>query len=341
VYSVTKHHKLELHRHMTEKLDPQTPLYRIVSFFELYGLIIEQKYRWALQDTFKDENEALGVVLQEQDHIVSRNRQTTEDGLARELEITRHNDYVSCWTLKPESIAMWSLYSPNSECIRIKSTLGKLRAAAELVAKEYDPLLDSNPPGSRNPVIHLSMTDRLEYVDFDELKTQIHNRYLNFIKRLKEAFANDPNYYNRRDGWNKDWAEFWQKPVIKSNSRYLKDDAYQHENEVRAILVAGVRNSVTIEELRASKDPMLSLYDRAEPGELDKYIFSKPPPNFIDEICFDPRMDKFKKDTFKRILGDSCPPIAESRAFGSLIKLGDYVARTRDEIWDELSKTID
>ena len=34
--------------------------------------------------------------------------------------------FGQCWTLKPDSDAMWRIYSPNKDAIRIRTTVGKL-----------------------------------------------------------------------------------------------------------------------------------------------------------------------------------------------------------------------
>lgn len=42
------------------------------------------------------------------------------------IELLFRNFYGQCWTLNPESDAMWRIYSPNKDGARVKTTVGRL-----------------------------------------------------------------------------------------------------------------------------------------------------------------------------------------------------------------------
>ncbi len=96
--------------------DQDVPVYRIFSkyrFFELIEtkeLVLVRPSRW--DDPF--ENFILKCVVEDQDG--------TKIGLS-EIE---KRWYGQCWSFRSESDAMWRIYSPNKDGIRVKTTIKKL-----------------------------------------------------------------------------------------------------------------------------------------------------------------------------------------------------------------------
>ncbi|WP_020590589.1 DUF2971 domain-containing protein [Kiloniella laminariae] len=96
-------------------INRRTKIYRIFPRHRFFELFFERKNTLVLPTKWDDpfENFILNAQVQ------------TADGKNRKFHL--HNKlYGQCWTLHKRSDAMWRIYSPNKDAIRIRTTVGGL-----------------------------------------------------------------------------------------------------------------------------------------------------------------------------------------------------------------------
>jgi hypothetical protein len=227
-----------------EKLE----LFRFVSFFDLYEILLNRRLRFSKLSTFEDKNEGFGKILQFQESELFRFSHIDAKAIAPAHVNVLQNHYLSCWTTESDQISMWALYSPDSSSIRISTTVGKLWVALNNL---YEKMLWNKAlgkPGSREPVSWYRALGSVEYVDFFECCEKIRERYRLFRQKNRDAARADKTYYESSEGFMKDYREFHREKIIVGDGLFLKDRAYMHENEVRATLHCAVRNDLTEDE---------------------------------------------------------------------------------------------
>lgn len=290
-------------------------IYRFISFFELYETLYNKRLRLSKLSTFEDKNEAVGQVIQQQNYY-SHTLKTSSQLLEEQTSIL-HNTYATCWTQEPEMIAMWSLYSPDCMSIRVSTNTNKLKAALEKANQKLGWSNHIGEVGTRKMVSWYSELEVLEYVDFSNLSKAAIDLSKNFKMECRKKSKSNKSYYETKD-WMDDWVK--HRNVLEEffiRGIFLKDVTYLHENEIRGILRCGIRNDVTLEEFQEDESLTKNLFSRANPNELPSYIFVDIENDFIDDICFDPRMPTYKKDIFIQLLKSITVRITESKAFRS------------------------
>lgn len=300
-----------------EQLTETSKLYRFVSFFDLYGILVNHQLRMPKLSNCLDRNEGIGQILQFQDNELFRFRYTDKSRIADAHESVLESHYLTCWSLEPDMIAMWSLYSPDSMSIRISTTVGKLREVLHAHHEKMSWVNFMNEPGSRRPVSSGFALEHVEYVDFFKLRDEIRKKYQEFDKQVTLCFSQNAKYFDSADGFELDYEEFNRDKVVTRSGLFLKDRAYIHENEVRGIFHCGVRNAMTLEEYRAASNPLTTyLFDPAENGELQDNVYADVNAQFIETACFDPRMPQYKRKTYESVFKGVMPELVESKAFG-------------------------
>jgi hypothetical protein len=86
------------------------PIHRLLDAFEQKALALLEPEKW--DDTF--ENLLLKGLIQH----------SSSDAIAN--EIIRNSIYGQCWTLHRETDAMWRIYSPDKQGVKVKTTIEKL-----------------------------------------------------------------------------------------------------------------------------------------------------------------------------------------------------------------------
>ncbi len=313
---------------LSTNIDPNQKLYRFVSFYDAYDIVVNKKLRFSKLSTFDDKNEGVGHILQFQEHELFRYKYIEEAGINEGYDFMQENHYLSCWSTEPDMVAMWALYSQDCSSIRVSTTAGKL---FDSLKELYDRYLYTNYkdiPGSRKHVSWYYKLNSVKYVDFTELRDNIRNKFNAFRAHSSKMAKQKKDYHESDDGFRKDYAKLHENKVVNEDGIFLKDKSYFHESEVRAVLFCGVRNNVTFDEWK--KDTFQGLHDAAETGELPEYIYSNLPVNFLNDICFDPRMPKYKKKIMTDIFGDDCPNISGSPAFGHVLEQEDFTHNEYD-----------
>ena len=298
-------------------LDANTPLYRFVSMFDLFDLISQRRLRLAKFSTFEDKNEGVGSIIKMQDAPVVRQNYLARESIEKNHAMVRENHYATCWSTEPEKIAMWSLYSDDKSSLRVATTFGQLRDALRQCNEDNSWIKVAAEPGSKKRITWYFSVESVEYVDYFHLRDRVRDRYRTFRQLTKDKGGKDPEYFKPGGGFFEDYRVFRQQPpVVGENGIFQKDSAYEHEHEVRGVIFSGIRNDLTETAWRARDDPFSDLYDWAEPGHLDDFMYAEIPANFIDSACFDPRMPRYKRDVFEALFPSLVGRFVDSRAFG-------------------------
>lgn len=301
-------------------------IYRFVSFYDAFDILVRRKLRFSKLSTFEDKNEGIGNILMAQESVLSRYRNIHSEGMINTYKSSQNNTYLSCWTLEPDMIAMWSIYSRDNCSIRIETTLDKL----EGIVNQFSTNMyweKHNFQDSDFKSAHVSWSHKIKkvnYVKFTEIRDKIRNKYQKFYVCINNAAKANPNYFNSDDGFSKDYNDLHLSPIIGDDGIFLKDISYKHEEEIRAVINSGIVDNTSLEEWRnaplsnpiAAMDPIRE----ALPDEIPNYIYADIPIDFVDSICFDPRMPSYKRKVYEEIFKDKITTITNSTAFGFLFR---------------------
>lgn len=295
------------------------PLYRFVSFFDLYDILVNRRLRFSKLSTMQDRNEGIGVILRGQEDAILRQMHIDPARIPKIHTNALENHYISCWTMEAEAISMWSLYSPDSTSIRIATTVQKLNSVLNGLFEDMHWQHCVNEPGSRKPVAWYCQLEPVEYINYIRVRDEIRTKFRAFRERTSEAARSRIGYYESENGFKKDWIEFHSEKVLSRDGLFLKDEAFFHEREVRACLYCGVRNDITVESFRERNNVMENLFTGANIGELPNFAYANVDSSFLDSICFDPRMRSYKRSVYQDALSSVLPAITESRCFGYIL----------------------
>jgi hypothetical protein len=301
--------------------DPKKKIYRIVNFFDLFNILNSNKLRITKQSVFDDQNEGLGHVLNLQTSIYTRHSYRSIDELINAHKKSLYSTYVSCWTLKQDSIALWTLYSNDQSSIRIRTSVLKLRKCLKVFNDEKGIGNYSGPLDGKELIAQYTELGEAKYVDFFKLRNELRDKFSEFDNSLSTKGNNDSGYFNSKEFYD-DFYRF-NESIMHSDSTFLKDEAYSHEEEIRGVIHCGVRSGRSIEEVR--EDPMKSLIYSVDDDVLPDHIHVSVESDFIEEICFDPRLPAYKLDVFKSILSQYELNITTSNAFGYALEQGEFV----------------
>lgn len=304
------------------------PIYRFMDLFELYELVANQKLKFTKLRLMEDKNEGLGEVFKMQASSFGAHLRNQEKYLKEAYESQRENVYISCWTPVPDAMAMWLLYSRNHSSFRIKTTQAKLMAVLDTNHRSAYLEHHALPPDSLVPM----MVDLapVGYVNFNKIHNLSRQKLTEHDQKLLEAYRRgEPG----REEFN---ALLEERDAGKIDELkqpgHLKDEAFRHENELRASFDLRIRNKMTLKEFRDLPDsidkvlgnPMLDLCTRENsPSVVNLKVAS----DFIEEICFDSRMPQYQQATIREILGSHCVPYATTSVFGCLMDERDLTIK--------------
>lgn len=305
-------------------------IYRFVSFVELYQLLSRNHLKLTKLSCMNDKNEGLAVTLSLQESLSFGWNVRKHEEFVQSHKAIQENSYISCWTKEPESMAMWLLYSPFQDAIRIRTTREKLENASLRWGKQnhWTQHLHS-PPGT----FQLSMlhgVEDVQYVDFSEKSRLIRANFAQYSSDLGKLHGT-PDWESRSSLVE---SAFYDNKQIKQNPFFLKDVAFEHEKEVRAAFKGGIRNNLSFEKWKENlknTDAMklaeamqyafgVATLEIASPGILPPMVFIEVEEMFVEEICFDPRLANYKRQTYVEALKllPNDERLTRSRAFGYL-----------------------
>ena len=281
-------------------------IYRYVSLFDLYNLLEHKLLRIPQAMGFDDKNEGFGFVLRKLDgkFLAAFGAPTGFDG----PKTVKTLAYISCWTTKPNKIAMWLLYSKDFEGFRIRTTRTKLTAVLADYRKPY-----ATSPGriqDFSPREGDSIFD-VDYVDFDEARMKLDTRNQD-IQRSLEHLTLTMSNVERMRAYSKVARDTMKSLKFTNNPWSYKDKAYDHEHEIRAIIEFEASNEEG-DSLTCSRGDLSELTSRF-PISIEVPI----PNDLIEDICIDERCPAYKRAVFKSLLSKYDYVLSESRAFSSL-----------------------
>lgn len=299
-----------------------------MTLFELYELAVNNKLKFTKLRLMEDKNEGLGEILKLQSGMFGFPLRKYQANFREAYEAHREDTYISCWTPVADAMAMWLLYSPNQANFRIRTSTSKLQGVLKQNGRDFFGRASSLTPGTLVPMHHQLAPVR--YVHF----TELHNRSKAKLEARDQALY---EAHLRGAAGEEEFAALLddqhasQIDELKYQG-HLKHEAYTHEDEVRASFRLRIRNTMTLEEFRALPDgptkvfgdPMLGYATRDNSPSV---VNLDTPKDFIDEICFDPRMPFHHRSTIRQMLGREDLTYVESTVFGSIIDEHDLTVK--------------
>lgn len=184
-----------------DECDLDLPVYRIFSFSRLEEIFNEEKLTLVRPRLWDDPFE--NFILGSTGYL--------PDG--REFQIGfRDNFYGQCWSLTKESDAMWRIYSPNKDGVKVKTTIRKL----------FTPLFNSVEQHHNTDGKIYNLSTFIGKVKYHSTKTLI--SMLNDKERMTNKLFD-------QSGWG------------QASSFFFKRVAFRHEREIRLIYNAHNINS--------------------------------------------------------------------------------------------------
>ena len=283
-------------------------LYRYIDFFDLYNLVDRKLLRVSQATGFSDKNEGFAFILREIEGKFLRafGAPTGFEG----SKIVNTLSYISCWSTEPNKVAMWLLYSRDSQGFRIQTTRTKLEAILEAYRDSYETSPDkikSFSPKHGEAIFHVT------YEDFREVKKGLESRNSEIQKKINCLPKNTSNVARMRD-YSNIVMETLNAFRFTSNPWSYKDKAYDHEKEVRAV----IEFEPSDEEGNSLMGDVIYLSD-SFPQRIHLAICD----DFIEEICIDERCYDFKKEVFRSFLRKYGYSLRESHVFSSLFDEAD------------------
>lgn len=297
-------------------------IYRFMSFVELYELISKSSLKMSKLSLMDDINEGLGSALKLQESLIFGWGLTKKEKFESYHAGTKGRTYISCWTVEPEAMAMWLLYSKDKSAIRVKTCREKLESHLKKYFEKNIHMAHINSPEGTFQLDRAPVLEPVIYIDFRELSKKVKDKH----KVYHQELINHDYLRFREDGLPKELNQIIDSNVISEKcGSLIKDKAYSHENEIRASFTGCLRNSLSVEEWEKNKDSDDPKYVFStatshfpDSSELPDVVSVPVDSGFIDEVCFDPRMPDYVVKTYSEILqlAERDIKIVESQAFG-------------------------
>jgi hypothetical protein len=304
------------------------PIYRIVDYFELESMLEENKLRFSKVETFNDENEGIEDLLHRMEALIGPCKggvgigwETHDEAI--EYHTKLKNSYFSCcWTYSPESIAMWSLYSPDKSSIRIQTTQDKLKASLQrYFLKEGIEKLNLSKPENNFHAVSEVLVDSIKYISFNKFLQKIIRREKAYNRLVLRHKRNNTKIEAKDIKMNlKRFKKIAQSPFL------VKDFAWEYEKEIRGLIRVGkflfkedlhsvVMNKQNYEEKQLTLKTLPNLLSK---DDYPDYLFVPIKSSFIESVCIDPRCPEYKKKQMIKLFNKYGIDVSESNAFGYL-----------------------
>lgn len=322
---------LEVHPSLSEN----TVLYRTLDFFGAAAIVENRQLMFSRADTFSDKNEGIDRLLVQLEiaRPGSGCGMGWHDGQSARThhEQVKQSHFISCWSRNPESVAMWSLYSPDYCSVRVSTTVSKLRRPTEALLEKYSigRLSESN----LNQSVIVSSAGYIapvEYASLPWIARRI-TRRAKAHRRIAERYARngksmpligevDPRYYLREQ--QRRFSE------LRTTCR-LKDTSFEHEAEVRLFVRLGEETcSTAVLEDRELLDPShqyhsvlkenLRVWGFVSSASLPLQEFAPCSEDLVETVAIDPRCPPHKADFMRRWFQNHGIRIVQSTCFGYL-----------------------
>lgn len=319
----------ELHPSLTN----DTVLYRTLDFFSAAAIVKNRQLMFSRADTFSDKNEAIDRLLAQLEISMPKSGcgMGWHDGETARAhhEKVKKSHYISCWSQNAESVAMWSLYSPDHSSVRISTTVSKLRRPVEaLLAKYVIDRLTENDLGKRIVVSVAGHIAPVEYASLSSIARKltrrvkahrrIATRYAQEGKPMPQLSQIDPRYFQR---------EQQRRFTELSTTCRFKDISFKHEAEVRlSIRLAEETCTPHVLKDRALLDPshehhevlkfQLGVWGFISSASLPTHEFASCSVHLGDTVAIDPRCPVHKAEFIRNWFTAQGVAVVESECFG-------------------------
>lgn len=316
-------------------LTPDSRVYRTLDFFSAAAIISQQRLMFSRADTFEDKNEGVERLLLQLE-VTSPDSGcgmgwSDQKSARTEHESLKRSHFISCWSKNPESVAMWSLYSPDSCSVRISSSIGKLSGVLEELLRKYCiSRINNTDLGERVVVAIAGRVAPVSYVSLDQIATRVRrrakarimlsDRYKRKGQSMPTIGASGSSYWQR---------ELQRRFVELQSSCSLKDMSFQHEEEIRFSVRLGeepCRPGIFQEQ--ALLDPshphssllrqMLNSWGFVRHANIPEREFVACPEDLIESVAIDPRCPPHKAAFMKSWFEGCGVPVVRSTCFGYL-----------------------
>lgn len=320
-------------------LTDSTSLYRTLDFFSAAAIVKNHQLMFSRADTFSDKNEGIDHLLAQLELLAPHGgcRIGWHDSeTAREYhEKVKRSHYISCWSQTAESVAMWSLYSPDHSSVRVSTTISKLKPAIEALLSKYSiGRFTENDLG--NSVV-FSVEGHIAPVEYASLSWvvrrlarrvkahhRIVSRYAKKNKPIPPWTQLDSRYYQREKN---------RRLIEVGTTCRLKDISFQHEGEVRLSVRLGEEPcSSKLLEYRSLLNPSHPYHEVLEFLKMTGFVIAKSlpprefaqcPSNLIDTVAIDPRCPPHKAEFMRNWFITQGVAVVESESFGYIPDLFD------------------
>lgn len=282
------------------------PLFRVISFYELIGIIEKNMLRFARMDTMNDPNEAITSVLDSEIGAAFMGSNFNPHETNKRHKMNQRAVYISCWTREAENIAIWSIYSPDKDRVMVRTTASKLEAAMNTLDESF--LSFGNEIFIKNKDV-----SSMDYVNLQDLKDQ----WSLSAEAMREAKKADHEAGRVDDEWSAESIQLRKLSAIDLQTPYFKkDERYEYEREVRAVFTLKARAEV----FKIEAAPFVSNGERpicaqdSIPEQIEIPVSS----DFIEEIVLDGRMSTWQRQAVEYVLQKYDRTAKFSGAFSSL-----------------------
>lgn len=316
-------------------LEPDLRVYRTLDFFSAAAIVSQRRLMFSRADTFEDKNEGVERLLRQLE-VTSPDSGcgmgwTDQKSARKEHESLKRSHFISCWSSNPESVAMWSLYSPDYCSVRVATSIWKLRDVIEELLRKYCiSRLNETDLGKRVVVAIAGRLAPVTYVSLAQIAARVSrrararialtNRYQKKGQSMPTANFSDSTYWQR---------EQQRRFVELQTSCSLKDISFQHEAEIRLTVRLGEENcrpSVFEEQKlldtahphRTVLKTMLNLWGFVREIEIPEREFVPCAKDLIESVALDPRCPLHKAAFMRSWFERHGIPVVQSTCFGYL-----------------------
>ena len=308
-------------------------VYRTLDFFSAASIITTKKVMFTRADMFEDKNEGIERLLSQ----LSISSPRSGCGMGWNNSVTAqlaHKDtqrshYISCWSRNPDSVAMWSLYSPDCSAVRISTRVSKLNNLVNnFLSKYLISNLSENDIGrtligsTRGKIIPV------RYISLAELSKKIQRRAkaLTKIDNYYEKMGVDtPLFGKSSSALDRRLNQGDQLKEIGS----LKDLSLKHEEEIRLIVRLGEEvctKYICEHSLLANPDHeyhkaynfYMEAWGNVKNSQIPEREFIECSSDFIETVAIDPRCPKHKFDFMAEWFNAHKIKMVKSECFGYL-----------------------
>lgn len=320
---------------MDAALEPGQHVYRTIDFFSAAAMVSQRSFMFSRADTFEDKNEGVERLLRQLEATSPDSGcgmgWTDQNSAREEHESLKRSHFISCWSLTPESVAMWSLYSLDYCSVRVSTSIGKLEGVVEELLHKYcisrikradlDTRVVVAIAGRIAPVTYVALSDIAAKVRRRaKARIALSNRYRRKGQPMPTVNYSDSNYWRR---------EQQRRFIELQTSCSLKDVSFQHEKEIRLTVRLGeehCRPSVFDEQkLLNPSHPhssvlksMLNVWGFVREVGIPEREFVTCPEDLIESVALDPRCPPHKAAFMRKWFEQQGVPVVQSTCFGYL-----------------------